>query len=234
MSRTGATPYVEAASYYTRLDVASAVVGDLAALGVLRPGMKVGEPHVGGGAWLKALEALRLARGWRPFRLVVGDIRPEAPGLALAAELGGECIVGDFLTTPWPDCDVIVGNPPFSEATEGARGDHVADQHIDRALTTAPRACLIVRTGIFSAASRKEWALARVPEIRLDLCPRPGFEAVSIAVPARQAGLFSLEIPPAEPTSGSGGKDTCEYAACTWGRLPPASGWTLQRNLWWR
>lgn len=34
MSRTGAGPYVEAASYYTRLDVASAVVGDLAEVDV--------------------------------------------------------------------------------------------------------------------------------------------------------------------------------------------------------
>lgn len=68
----------------------------------------VAEPHCGGGAWLFALDAVRLpAPQWR-----VGDADPAADGLHFARLRGAPAVVSTCRRFPW-GADWTIGNPPY-------------------------------------------------------------------------------------------------------------------------
>lgn len=100
--------------YYTPDHVAQRCVQLLE----LAPGSRVLEPHVGAGAWVRALRAVV------PDVFIVGmDLDPTAKGLQLV----DVAIIGDFLLDDWRfdllgrDLDAVVGNPPYSDAEAHVR-----------------------------------------------------------------------------------------------------------------
>lgn len=113
-------------AYYTPDDVAARCVAALpdAATRVSR----VLEPSVGGGAFVRAIRAVAVAR-WGPMAcppIRVCDVNPDAPGLV------GEhtAWVGDFLAMPpGAPYGLVVGNPPYSHAEAHIRHAlaHVAE-----------------------------------------------------------------------------------------------------------
>lgn len=95
-------------AWYTPADVAARLVG-WAVDGLDRP--VVLDPACGGGAFL--LEAAR-----HTDRLVAIDVDPLAVAVTeasvlLATGTRPRTLVADALVEPWPDADVVVGNPPF-------------------------------------------------------------------------------------------------------------------------
>lgn len=150
--------YRPGASYYTPDDLARALVGRLH----IPSGMVVLEPHVGGGAFVRALRACDTMSIVQAM-----DIDPDAPGLA---EVKG-AVVGDFLTTePALRPDWIIGNPPYGP------GPGVAEAHIRRALQVVHpggSVAFLLRLAILESAARvplwrehpprKVWALAERP-----------------------------------------------------------------------
>ena len=101
-------------AYYTADAVARACV---AALPDIPPGGHVLEPHVGGGAFLRAVQGR-----WADAYTVALDVDPTAAGL-----IGShECAAEDFLdpSVPHEPYALIVGNPPYA----------TAEAHIRRAL----------------------------------------------------------------------------------------------------
>jgi len=114
------------------------------------------EPHVGGGAFARAIRS----EGAR--HLIGVDVNPEAPGLAMV----DQPIVGDFLDLPIVDgVDWIVGNPPYAGF----------ERHLDRALATAPNVAMLLRLSVLESASRvsswQRWPLQSVTV----LAQRPSF-----------------------------------------------------------
>jgi hypothetical protein len=72
---------------------------------------RVLEPSVGGGAFVRAV-----SRRWPTIRIDGVDLDPHAPGLMMCDRV----YCGDFLA--WEGShDLIIGNPPFSEALEHVR-----------------------------------------------------------------------------------------------------------------
>lgn len=126
----------------------------------LHPAMEprvVLEPHVGGGAWLRAAR-----EAWPSAYLLANDLDPEAPGL----ELGDEATIRDWSEWSGPVPDLILGNPPF----------RVAEQHTRRALeVTGRHVVFLVRQGFL--ASRKRLALwqEHQPRAVIVLAERPSF-----------------------------------------------------------
>lgn len=125
-------------AYYTPDDLAQALVGVLP----IPVSATVLEPHVGGGAFARAL-------GDRVRWLSVCDIDPDARGL----ELWDAVHVGDFLDYRPAPHDWIVGNPPFENF----------EAHVDHALSIAPNVVFLLRTAVMSSKGRiphwKRWPL---------------------------------------------------------------------------
>jgi hypothetical protein len=94
---------------YTPIGLARAVVDDLLARGILRPGMVACEPCAGAGSFVIALTE-------RGIEVDAFDVDSTAPALLDA----GDAVAGvrDFLTLPPDTYDIIVTNPPFSLARE--------------------------------------------------------------------------------------------------------------------
>jgi len=146
-------------AYYTPDEVAVSLV---ATLGDLR-GAQCWEPHVGGGAFARAL----LACG---AEVAVSDVDPEAPGLDTPGAPGA---IGDFRASisasglfAFPDLpEWIVGNPPFSEA----------EAHVRRALAVAPNVAFLLRLAFLESAQRRPlWQEFPPAEVYV-LSERPSF-----------------------------------------------------------
>ena len=127
-------------AYYTPDALARRLVGLLPIL----PAARVWEPHVGGGAFARALTATT--------RLMVSDIDPKAPGLMTAFS---RSFVADFLDhgRPHDQVDWIIGNPPFTGF----------EAHLDMALNHAPNVAFLLRLAAMETAARvpawKRWPL---------------------------------------------------------------------------
>lgn len=138
-------------AYYTPDSLARALVGLLP----IPESATVLEPHVGGGAFARALFAKRL--GWLTLR----DIDPAAPGLT---EWANTANVGDFLDATG-EYDWIIGNPPFGGF----------EAHVDHALELAPNVAFLLRTSVMSSQGRipcwERWPLRHV----WVLAERPSF-----------------------------------------------------------
>ena len=133
------------------------------------PPLRVMEPHVGGGAWIKAFKRFNNPK----IKYTAMDLNPEAEGLALADyKMPG----GDFLqfAEDWTDerkpYDIVMGNPPFSE-----NGIVVAHKHIEAARKVGRWVIMLTRVGLFTALSRRKWSTQFQPLLTYDLAPRPSF-----------------------------------------------------------
>ncbi len=98
-------------AYYTPDALAKACVGTLTRV----PAVVV-EPSVGGGAFARAVRSR-----WPLAHIIGCDVNPKATGVS-------DCDVfhwGDWVNIPVPPADLIIGNPPYSDA----------EAHIESALS---------------------------------------------------------------------------------------------------
>ena len=148
-------------AYYTPDALAEAIVEALDGPGLIE---WVLEPHVGGGAFARAVK-----RRWSGVRVNGLDIDPEAAGQRDCDRFE----VGDFLSLPKPlDPDdpptLIIGNPPFKDA----------EAHIRQALSiVAPGGSVVFLLRLAMLESKRRVALWREhpPTEVLVLPKRPSF-----------------------------------------------------------
>jgi hypothetical protein len=138
-------------AYYTPDDVAARCVATLP-----QAMWSVWEPHVGGGAFVRAV------RKHDPQATIMGsDIDPGAPGMALV-DLQ---LVGDAMQHA-PRVAWIVGNPPYSEAEE----------HVTHAIETSTvGAAFLLRLAFLESKGRYAFWRRHPPWIVHVLSTRPAF-----------------------------------------------------------
>ena len=123
-------------AYYTDDDVAALCVSTLDLDGRF---LRVCEPSVGGGAFVRAIK-----RHTTAVRLhVTGyDLNPFAAGFDDCHESRS----GDFTSIPAPaePFDWVIGNPPYSHA----------EAHVRHALTLAPRVAFLLRLAFLESEKR--------------------------------------------------------------------------------
>jgi hypothetical protein len=133
-------------AYYTPDDVAARCVAVIP--GGVR-GLLVWEPSVGGGAFLRALEA-NGAQVW------TSDINPEI----------GARVTGDALAIhPPPETAWTIGNPPFSDA----------EAHVRHALSRTPGVAFLLRLAFLESIKRRPLWQAHPPAAVYVLSERPSF-----------------------------------------------------------
>lgn len=160
--------------YYTPDLLAAALVRRLP----IQAGDRVFEPHVGGGAFARAL----LPTG---CQLVVNDVDPGAPGLAL----GHLARVGDALSYQGPAFDWVIGNPPYREA----------QAHVIKARQLGRHVCYLLRLGFLESRARFQFWQANPLRRLMVLSERPSFTGGGVDSAAY--GLFWWDREwPAEPT----------------------------------
>lgn len=71
----------------------------------------------------------------------------------------------DYLTTEYPEKDIIITNPPYS----------LAQEFVTKALTEAPVVVMLLRLGFLASQKRKEWLKANPPTSLIVLSKRPSF-----------------------------------------------------------
>lgn len=158
MSRALAKVARRTADTYNTPDAVAKALVRLLPLG---PGDVLWEPHVGGGAFARALTEVS------PY-VRVSDADPAAPGLQTPDALGSAVI--DFLdstaTSPWTvPADWIVGNPPYGEA----------EAHIRHALRLTPHVAFLLRLGILESTTRMPLWKDHPPRKVWVLTERPSF-----------------------------------------------------------
>ena len=133
--------------YYTSDKLASACVAAVHKLEPIASTATVLEPHVGGGAFARALLQQTSAR------VIVSDIDPNAPGLQPDSYTGrapSTYLVGDFKEMGYipPLCDGrwTFMNPPYSDA-EG---------HVSHALKHSERVVALVRLAFLAGKGRAQ------------------------------------------------------------------------------
>lgn len=210
--------------YYTPAPLARAVLREWPGW---RPGMKILEPHVGGGAWARAADS-ELRRRGIGGRLEVMDRDVFAPGLVDVPSICTHRQIGDFLrTTPQIGRPhLVVGNPPYSVSPEEAMRSlphldinpsrskpvSVAEYHVRRALQVVGHdyghVVQLLRDGFLGSDERSGF-FKRFPIRHIyHLVPRPSFTG--------------------------GGNDSCDYVVCWWDREHiKAGGSTTWSRLRW-
>lgn len=139
-------------AYFTPDALAEALVGLLP----ISPLHTVWEPHVGGGAFARAVYNRRI---W----LIVSDVHePSVRALRECAPRRWE--VGDFLDLDW-HADWIIGNPPFRDA----------EAHIRHALNQAPRVAFLLRLAMLESKARAPLWRDHPPSVVYVLQERPSF-----------------------------------------------------------
>ena len=171
-----ASPYRPLADYYTPDELARVLVAQLPLATTIRPEIIL-EPHVGGGAFLRAIVAARAGLE-RSTRLFACDLNPEAQGLREAGQEGAVTHAGDFMRwTPPAAPTWIIGNPPFGVLQVGKkRAAPIAHRHIQRAMDLVGpggHIAFLFRWGLFEGRDQF-WAKA-MPRVVWTLTPRPDF-----------------------------------------------------------
>lgn len=115
---------------------------------------RVWEPHVGGGAFARAIER-------RTPWVMVSDLDPCAPGLKIGSFSSSGA---DFLDLDW-SADWIIGNPPFRDA----------ESHIRHALTLAPNVAFLLRLAMLEGKTRRALWEEHPPAQVWVLAERPSF-----------------------------------------------------------
>jgi len=141
-------------AYYTPTAWASALVGLLP----IAPGDTALEPHAGGGAFVRAMNAAGAV-------VSASDLDRKARGLTQAT---GRTQAGDFLFTSWDPAPLwVVGNPPYSEA----------ERHVLHALRVSSRhVVMLLRLGFLAGKRRRSTIWEHHPPRRVwVLSQRPSF-----------------------------------------------------------
>lgn len=205
---TSARAFAERApldAYYTPIALADACCKWLA--GRMDPGMTILEPHVGRGAFASAAMAFL-----RPERMYIHDLDPIAPGyylpgtIGLAVQGSRSFLDLDHACTlaPGRHVDLILGNPPFSEA----------EAHRDHALRWADRCAYLLRLDVLA----REWAHVGLESV-LPLRQRPKFGIG----PEFEAWLRAM--------GRKWGSDSAEYGLFVWSTDARWSRLLLQRPV---
>ena len=142
-------------AYYTPDDLAVRLAGLLD----IRRGHTVLEPHVGGGAWARAVRQVH------PSAILhVTDIDPNAAGRGVDGAISLPAV--DFTASNVGDLyDWIVGNPPFG----------AAETHVRLALSRAYRVAFLLRLAFLESLSRIDlWETHPPAEVHV-LAKRPSF-----------------------------------------------------------
>jgi len=158
-------------AYYTDDRVAWAIVQEVMRHIIImdEPPLRILEPHVGGGAFIRAFKRLNNPK----IKYTAMDLNPESEGLKLADTV---LPCGDFLefAENWnpkrKPYDIVIGNPPFSDD-----GVVVAHEHIEAARKVGRWVIMLTRVGLFTALRRREWCRKFKPLLTYDLAPRPSF-----------------------------------------------------------
>ncbi len=128
--------------YYTPDEVALACVGTLDLRGV----RYVLEPSVGQGAWVRALRfhTTPLSGPHLPLHIATCDVDPEAKH-----ESSDEIVHGPFeeSISPGARFDLVIGNPPFSQAEE----------HVRLALRHGHTVAFLLRLAFLEGAKRRDF-----------------------------------------------------------------------------
>lgn len=208
--------------YYTPDGLAEACVAVLK----IRPGCMAYDPHVGGGAFARAL----VKAGARA--VFVSDIDPEAPGLVGVDVDENHVLLGcfDFLDQPelrehenLASVKLIVGNPPYKDAEAHVRA---AIQHMlwkfgtwEEVEAQTERGVQRVRRPVFGSAMGVVAGSGVVTSWRVAFVLRLSFLAS-----AKRRGLFEQYPPeavwviPERPSfTGDGEVDSTDYALFVWG-----------------
>lgn len=139
-------------TYYTPDALAEVLVGVLD----LGGDEVIVEPHVGGGAFVRALH-----RNLHTGRMIGIDIDPSAPGLGYCSESR----VADFLAVEPFAADWLVGNPPYG----------AAEEHIRHALSWGCNVGMLLRLAILESSGRVPlWTDHPASEVYV-LAQRPSF-----------------------------------------------------------
>lgn len=142
-------------AYITPDPLAQALVGLLP----IHAGATVLEPHVGGGAFARAV------RAHRPNRILGVDINPAVAGCREVVQFMQADFLAVTVDSLGMDVDWIVGNPPFTRF----------EAHVDRALAIAPNVAFLLRAAAMESDKRiacwRRWPLRKV----WILAERPSF-----------------------------------------------------------
>ena len=157
--------------YYTPDEVAGKLVRELPISG------RVLEPHVGGGAFLRAMPS--------GVEVTAGDIDPLAPGLTNASR----CYVGDF-EAHRGSYDWVIGNPPYRHA----------EAHVRHALTLAPDVAFLLRLAFLESRRRRPFWDEHPPYHVWILSRRPSFTGGATDNSAYAWFWWSTRAPGSLPT----------------------------------
>lgn len=172
------------------------------------------EPSVGTGAWARAL----LSEGFAPDTIDVGDIDRE---LVDRSPTTGNRFVGDFLSLQVQKrYDVIVGNPPYNDATR-----HVAKS---LGLLAHGGVCaLLLRDGWMAAALSRE-----IDESRPERHRRTWLWGADGNSGAAKPRHIYLVMPRPSFRSKGGGSDASTYVIPVWGATPSTALPTFSGLIW--
>ena len=191
VSATGrGAAYERLARYYTPELLARTLVRELP----LRSGQVVLEPHVGSGAWGRAVEFSCWERKLK-LKMELMDVDPGAPGLGPMGPSSATARgLGDFLLDdPVLQPDWIIGNPPYAIDPEIAVRKYpwidvahdrekpvpVAELHVQRALhLVRPKlgsVGFLLRQGFLASGERDALFRQYPPRHIFTVWPRPSF-----------------------------------------------------------
>jgi len=203
MSSTGrGSEREEEDQYFTRYPVALGICEALKGYGFEAP-RRILEPSAGTGAFVSAA-----AEVWQPDTLLWNDINtslilPEH--LSRASGLGGGRLISlesDFLLMPsQADCDLVIGNPPYSDA----------EAHVRKAITMIHdegAVAFLLRVNFLAGIARTAglWA-EHPPDFVCPLDKRPQF------VDGYRINKKGKKV--------KKGTDSCEYAVFIWRKERP-------------
>jgi hypothetical protein len=119
--------------------------------------LRVVEPSVGGGAWVRALRHYGAS-------VHACDVDPAAPGLVLADTHHVGSYLDDQARRP---ADLVIGNPPYCDPVQS---------WVTTAVMDAPWVAYLLRSSVLGSRGRSGWWAAHPPEVVWALSPRPRWE----------------------------------------------------------
>lgn len=248
-------------AYYTPPELAEAMVVRLLTRGYLQPYHVVWEPHVGDGAFARAL----VRRG---LRVIASDLNPDAPGVltsgVLAPEHAHDAQAGPPYLAELPlgwRPDFVVGNPPFADEVVHACGRCQGRGYTRRGRRSAaglgpcsacegmrcPACCYTGQAIDPCKACKAEGWLLTHPTVVLDhvraalevarvgaaFLLRLNFLATEDRAEAVRALHASCPVSPRPSFTGDGATDNHDYIMGVWLRDPAAyARWPFDPLFW--
>jgi predicted RNA methylase len=168
-------------AYYTP---AALVARALDGLPAPRPGARIVDLACGDGAWLA-----EAARRWPTAALLGVDVDGEAVEVAARRLPEARLLVGDGLTTPVDEADLVLGNPPWGAGRRRRvrRGAESASAFVGRALEVlrpGGRLCLLLPAAWLEVAAHRPARARLVDEAAVERIERLGNVFPGVFAPA--------------------------------------------------